>query len=360
MLSVVGVMGCAWWGKAQPSQSFFVVHCDPGYAHLFGKLRQMVDYATDKGVPLTIELSPQWVDVILEDTRKLDAVRQWQALGHEIGAHHHGIYHCFWDSLTNYPIDTLWKVREDTSLVPVRCTRGQYRGTLDSFYARLDRVAGDSLLLTWGSSDPHPEVDLYPFVPYRTDGSRYDVKRAFSNPYVVTHGPYQAAGKTWGPYTTCQLDYYFIDDGRKVQSVIAMYENTAFSDSFEIVGVVTHVFNYARDAAFFRTWVDFISGKGCQTVRQILRKAGCSSTGTAEVLSAEFRSDASLLTDRGVRLRWSGRADVLLLDAAGRRVFARRDALSPLWIPSERLPPGVYFVVIQMGDQRVVRRLVHP
>ncbi len=354
-------MGCGPWVHAQPSQSFFVVHCDPGYAHLFPKLRQMVDYATDKGVPLTIELSPQWVDAVLDDPRKLNAVRQWQALGHEIGAHHHGIYHCFWDSLTNYPIDTIWKVRGDTSLVPARCARGMNRGTLDSFYARLDRVAGDSLLLTWGSSDQHPEVDLYPFVPYRTDGSRYDVRRAFSNPYVVTHGLYRAEGKTWGPYTTCQIDYYFIDDRNKVDAVIAMYEDTAFSNGYEVVGVVTHVFNFARDPMYFRTWVDFISGKGCRTVRGILRRSQCGATrnvvveGEEEVLKMTTEGEGE-----GVQLSWSGRADIYLYDSMGRMLWARRGVRAPVYLPLRGIPSGVYVLLCRLESRTVVRRFTWP
>ena len=67
----------------------------------FFKLKQMIDTATAYNVPLTMEFSPDWVQMILSDPSKLNLVRQWQQWGHEVAGHHHGIFHCVWDGYTN-------------------------------------------------------------------------------------------------------------------------------------------------------------------------------------------------------------------------------------------------------------------
>ncbi len=262
----------------QPPHSFFTIHCDPGFAHLFPKLKQMVDTATAHEVPLTLELSPQWVYSILNNPEKLQLVREWQAWGHEIAAHHHSIYHCYWDSLTNYPLDS---IAFHQPISPF-CDSGILISPMKPFWDSLDVLCGDSLLLTWGSSDEHPAVDMYPHVPYRTTGGRTDPAQAFSNPYTETHGPTTIGDVTYGPYTTCQVDYFFIDNLTKVNALKNLYQDTSFSNNYSVVGVVTHVFDFNSSPVYFYNWIQFIEGKGCKTVRQILRQSGCSPTSDAE------------------------------------------------------------------------------
>lgn len=265
-------------GSSQPEHSFFVIHCDPGFAHLFPKLRQMVDSASAHNVPLTIEMSPQWVDAILADEQKLQQVRQWQALGHEIGGHHHSIFHCFWDSLTNYTADSIALYQPAGPF----CDSGTLRSNMQPFWDSLDSLCGDSLMLTWGSSDNNPAIDMYPGVPYRTDGGRTDPAQGFSNPYIVTHGPTLLDAQVYGPYTTCQIDYFFIDNLSKVNAVKNLYLDTGFSNDYAVVGVVTHVFDFNGNPAYFYNWLNFIEGKGCKTVRQILRQSGCTVSAARE------------------------------------------------------------------------------
>jgi len=265
---------------AQPQNSFFVVHCDPGYADNFHfrLLRELADSALKYEVPLTMEFSPQWVKMILADSNKIRQLRRWQQEGHEIAGHHHGIYHCYWDSLSNYPLDSIVQNQPTSE----NCDSGSFKSKMEIFWNQLDTLAGDSLLLTWGASDEHPAVDLYPRLVYRTDGGRNTVQ-AFSNPYEKVHEA-RIGNDHYGPYNTCQIDYCFIDNPDTVDQIIALYEDPDFSASYASVGVVTHVFNYKKSRNLGRNnyvmrWIRFISGKGCRSVRQILRARPCVSTG---------------------------------------------------------------------------------
>ncbi len=272
--------------RAQPEHSFFVIHCDPGYADNihWNTLNRMADSASFYGVPLTMEFSPQWVDMILSDQNKINLIRTWQQKGHEIAGHHHSIYHCMWDSLTNYPDDSIianQPVYNDDG--GTNCDSGILKSPMQPFYDNLDILAGDSLLLTWGSSDEHPEVDLYPDLLYRTSGGRDSAQQGFSDVYVETYGPTTLSNGTYGPYTVCLIDYFFISTQADVNEMIGVYNNTAFSGQFQAAGVVTHVFNVKNSNPnmpnnFFYRWLRFISGKGCKTVRNIMRAEGCSTT----------------------------------------------------------------------------------
>ncbi|GEM_PF-2117435 len=344
----------SFFAQSPPAQSFFVIHCDPGYAtnlH-FNRLRQMVDTATAHEVPLTLQFSPQWVDMILADTQKLALVRSWQAWGHEVAAHHHSIYHCYWDSLTNYPPDSIAFHQPISS----NCPEGLYQGSMQSFWDALDVLAGDSLLLTWSSSDEHPAVDMYPNVPYRTDGGRDEPEQGFSNPYVKTHGPTTLDGQTYGPYTVCSIDYFFLENFADVQQMIDLYNDFAFSSQFEVVGVVTHVFNFQAainqpPPNYFFTWIQFIEGKGCKTVRQILRESpACSSLAVeVEPIAAEVESSLRVYPNPAsdvLCLQWEGHAlpescRIEVLDLQGRKLLFKKTACG---LSIESLPPGSYFV----------------
>ncbi len=279
------VMG-AIIGKSQPQHSFFVIHCDPGYADdtHWNTLMKMADSASFYNVPLTMEFSPQWVNMILSDPNKIMRVRTWQQNGHEIAGHHHGIYHCMWDSLTNYPVDSIQANQPVYTYVNgswvSNCDSGIFKSPMQPFFDSLDVLAGDSLLLTWGASDDYPEVDLYPGLLYRTTGGRDTATQGFSNPYTETYGPTTLSTGVFGPYTVCLIDYFFLYDQSDVNAMQMLYNNVNFSGQYKVVGVVTHVFNVKNQnqnlpGNFFYQWLRFISGKGCKNVRDIMRAEGC-------------------------------------------------------------------------------------
>ncbi len=361
------------FGTAQspPANSFFVVHCDPDYADFphFNKLRKMVHIADQHQVPLTLEMSPQWVDFILADPARIDTIRTWQANGHEIAAHHHGIFHCFYDGYTNYPPDSLILHQlsmgagcaQDTSSIP-----------MNVFWEKLDELAGDSLMLTWGSSDEHPAVDMYPNIPYRTDGGRDYPEQGFSNPYVATHGPTVIGSTTYGPYTVCSIDYYFIDEMEEVNQMIALYNDSlGFSGDYSVVGVVTHVFDFAEadntfppENNYFNVWMNFIEGKGCKTVRKILRESGvCESTATQTALSTEKTFDIYPNPARDfvvISLQELQAQELYLFNANGQKVLQLdlQEGQQELSLPLQHLPKGIYFIQIRTDKSVVSKRFL--
>ena len=134
-------------------------------------------------------------------------------------------------------------------------------------------------MLTWGSSDEHPAVDMYPKIPYRTDGGRDTSTQGFSNPYLATHGQTTVGSTTYGPYTNCSIDYYFIEMIEDVQEMMNLYNDSiGFSNQFSTVGVVTHPSDFRESLSlsppnYYYSWINFIEGKGCKTVREILRES---------------------------------------------------------------------------------------
>ncbi len=344
---------------AQPQNSFFVIHCDPGYADNlhFRLLRELADSAIHYDVPLTMEFSPQWVRMILADSNKIRQVRRWQEEGHEIGAHHHGIYHCTWDSLTNYPDDSIALHQPQSG----RCDSGIHISDMTIFWNQLDTLAGDSLLLTWGASDEHPAVDLYPDPHYRTDGGRRSYQ-AFSNPYEQIHETW-IGNRQYGPYNTCQIDYCFLGTMDTVEQIIQLYENSAFSSAYSTVGVVTHVFNYkeARSKGsnnYVMRWIRFISGKGCQTVREILRANPCESTGLASSSTASpalrlyplpFR-DALYMALPEESLRY----EIFVYSIDGSMIYHEEKESGILRIDGNSWPDGLYLIFLEIADGQII------
>ena len=274
---------------AQPNKVFTVIHCDPDFAYLFSRLEQMVDSADAHSVPLTIELSPAWVDTILGNPIKLNKVRQWQIDGHEIAAHHHGIYHCFWDLHTNYPQDSINANQGLGGGMGAGCNQILTPiNNMQPFWDNLDDVAGDSLMLTWGSSDDYPAVDLKPYTPYRTDGGRDTVTQGFSDPYTMIHGPTSVGGNSYGEFMTCQIDHYFIDTITDIGEMISEYNVSSKS----VMGAVTHVFDFDENVTmggpnYFYAWLNFVDTKDCRTVRNILRSEPvCGDAGIQEFNSS--------------------------------------------------------------------------
>lgn len=240
---------------AQTPETFFTIHCEPNDSHLFQKLVQLVNLANRHQVPLTIEFTPQWVDSILRVSSRLALVRQWQQQGHEIGAHHHGIYHPYWDRYTNYPAATITAQGKNPA---------DLLGDMNAYRLFLEKIGGDSLMLTMGGpgeSDPDQSKDWHEVFIYRTGGGRQP-QDAFSSPAVLTYGPYRV----------CQINYYFIDTQTAVNALKGRYNNIASKD---VVGVVTHTHNFAADSNYVIDWMQFVQGTQRKTVRQIMRDRKC-------------------------------------------------------------------------------------
>jgi len=197
---------CARLATAQTPETFFTIHCEPNDSHLFDKLVLLVNIANRQQVPLTIEFTPQWVDSIMRVPSRVQLVRAWQQQGHEIGAHHHGVYHLNWDRYTNYPVSTITAQGKNPA---------DLLGDMNGYRAFLEKIGGDSLMLTMGGpgeSDPDQSKDWHQGFIYRTGGGR-QAPDAFSSPSIISYGPYRV----------CQINYFFIDTQIAVNTLKSRY-----------------------------------------------------------------------------------------------------------------------------------------
>lgn len=99
-------------------------------------LREMVARADTYNIKLTIMLSAQWADYIAESPERLAEVRGWKASGHELSAHHHGVWHGSWDGYSSYSEAEANAIRVQQGHNPPE----EYHGTLDDYMAHLYQV----------------------------------------------------------------------------------------------------------------------------------------------------------------------------------------------------------------------------
>jgi hypothetical protein len=178
-----------------------------------------------------------------------------------------------WDRYTNYPASTIIAQGKNPA---------DLLGDMNAYRLVLKKMGGDSLMLTMGGpgeSDPDQSKDWHVGFIYRTGGGR-QVQDAFSTPSIITYGPYRV----------CQINYFFIDTQAAVNALKSRYNNTANKD---VIGVVTHTFNFAADSNYVIDWMRFAQSTQRKTVRQILRDRKCNPTATAveelESIPREFR-----------------------------------------------------------------------
>jgi hypothetical protein len=120
---------------------FFAVHNEPqnrpnGRADIeqaYPVLEEMVARADRYNIKLTLMFSAQWADYIAESPERLAEVRSWKAAGHEISAHHHGVWHGSWDGYSSYSEAEADAIRIQQGHNPPE----EYHGTLDDYMAHL-------------------------------------------------------------------------------------------------------------------------------------------------------------------------------------------------------------------------------
>jgi hypothetical protein len=97
----------------KPPKYFIAIHNEPLRQELqenLDILNDMVSYANERNIHLTLMFTPQWIPLLTEPENK-PFLAQWKEQGHEISAHHHGIRHGGWDGYTNYSPETSQKQR---------------------------------------------------------------------------------------------------------------------------------------------------------------------------------------------------------------------------------------------------------
>lgn len=139
LLLFVAMVDAASYITAQTDPAFphyfIAIHCEPKSERAIPDnyliLQEMVAYADEYNMKLTIMFTPQWADYIVADSTRLDEVQAWMANGHEVAAHHHSIFHGSWDGYTDF------------SQEEVEAEGNNYRwylGTLNDYMDALYRV----------------------------------------------------------------------------------------------------------------------------------------------------------------------------------------------------------------------------
>ncbi len=233
-------------GEASPSQtsatipsSVFVVHCEPTTAneHSWIKLIELVDLADTYNVPLSIDFTAQWAEMISRDMFKTKAVESWLENGHEIGGHHHAYWAtkergATWDGYTNTPKGEL-----DSK------DQGKYLGSMEDYMEILNALPGERTSGCLGSTDtPQDKKDWPCQIIYGTVG--HSLEDAVSQPHQTTIGACRVT----------QIGHALIMP-QEGGALAELYANT---DSDAIFGVVGHVFNYDELPAAFEEWFKFL------------------------------------------------------------------------------------------------------
>jgi len=237
--------------------SCFVIHCEPTKAseESFLALTDLVERATAAAVPLTIDFTAQWAELILESEEKVGTVAQWMADGHEVGCHHHPYWStqsraATWDGYTDTPASVL----AAASLV-------SYRGTMDDYMGLLDALPGDRVTACMGLENERDAIDWPCQIRYSTVG--HTLEDAVSKPYQAAHD----GCVSW------QVTHSLLP-AQEPGALQMLYLGASHTDVF---GVVGHVYNYVDDPHPFIVWFRFLSEADAQaayrgTVSQVIER----------------------------------------------------------------------------------------
>lgn len=227
--------------------SCFIIHCEPTHASetMFLELTKLVSLAGQFEVPLTIDLTAQWAEMILADDEKTAALSAWIDAGHEIGGHHHAYWATLdrgaqWDGYTNTPAFALSLADQD-----------RLHGTMSDYMALLDALPGERTSACMGLDGELDLVDWPKALSYSTSG--HALEDCVSEPFVVDY----AGHKAW------QITHGLIL--QEQGALPALYDETGEAQVFAVVG---HVYNFAEDPRPFEFWFRFLQAKDPEGARR--------------------------------------------------------------------------------------------
>ena len=95
----------------------------------------MISLADDYNIKLTLMFTAQWADYISSSSERMAELEGWKVNGHEIAAHHHGIYHGAWDGYTGFTKEEAFAQRAKMGR-----TSEAYLGTLEDYMTHLKKI----------------------------------------------------------------------------------------------------------------------------------------------------------------------------------------------------------------------------
>ena len=148
-------------------------------------LVELVELADDYGIKLTIQFIPQTAEFVLQDNKKLSIVRSWERYGHELGFHHHGLSHKYWDGYTNA-----------YSSIPKKSLL-KYLGKMDDAIGLVNQLSISGQVLTVGITDEG--TDWIEGILYETEGFSDSDNSLLSEPHTTEEGSIELYAR---PYAT--------------------------------------------------------------------------------------------------------------------------------------------------------------
>jgi len=254
---------------------FIAIHNEPNHGTPIGEqkiaqaypvLKEIIAKADQYGMKITAMLSAQWADYIIKSPERAAEVASWKANGHEIAAHHHGVYHGSWDGYSGYPEDEANAIRLQQGQSPPE----EYLGTLDDYMSKLYQVnpgMNSGCLNDETDKTELPNPIIYDtcsgFANYGMPGTRNGDAESDKgvNKYVTT-GVYNGLKRYWLTHFQVYQDV----EGAKDQF------NTMGSG---VYGVIVH--STADQAQDLYAFMDFLHGKDpvgskSKTVSQVVKE----------------------------------------------------------------------------------------
>lgn len=276
------IIFCTQQAKAHrpmPTPYYFIaIHCEPlhdvadakeSIEENYAILRQMVKDASELNIKLTLMFSPSWARYIGEDQTRTDEIQAWRTLGHEIGAHHHSIYHGNWDGYTNYPpwLAELQRYEEG------RVVPETYLGTLDLF---MDSLASLGPIRSGCVNEEEDKVEMPEGIIYSTCsgyanfGSPGRLMSDFDEPLkgrneYVTVGWWNGALRKW-------LAHYLMPSVNELHRVREVFADMGPDEAY---GVVLHA--SPKNMAAYYGYLEFVHaedplGFKSRTVTEIIEE----------------------------------------------------------------------------------------
>lgn len=244
----------------KPFATFFEIHLEVGRStsdlkhqeNYWPTLIEMVELADNYGYKITLSFSPQWAEYISKDTNKFNLVKSWQANGHEVNLHHHGVTHGGWNGYTDGLTDTTRPFLNDP----------RYRGSIENMMKLVRDLASPYQLKS--AVVAAPDSDYPAEIIYDTDGMYYYETR--SKPAIIEYNNVDRI----------QVKFGFPLNPKNVAAggLDRFKEEYEKSQADEVFGVCVHEINYADDPTMTVDWFEFIKSKGhtIKTVSSIIEE----------------------------------------------------------------------------------------
>jgi hypothetical protein len=211
--------------RADKLQAFISVHMEvypkneiPAQWEL---VKDLVELSDEYGIALTLGFTATWGEIILDNEENLALIREWEASGHEISAHHHGWTHAVWDGYSSSH------------------TRAPgYIGDIDDMMEILNQFTASGQIMSASGSDA--ETDWYEGITVKSYGIQGDYeKNLLSTPKEVTYNGQEVLEVMKAGYLTSKesVDVSFED----------IEEAIGIAEEGEILGIALSDTNFATD-----------------------------------------------------------------------------------------------------------------